>query len=299
LSAAAGPERGGAAAGGRGGAAAGIGMMLLGILMFAVNDTLGKWLVGGYSVGQLLLVRTAAGLLVMAPLILRTGRGRFRHPPRPRLQLLRVGLSTAESGLFYWALAGLPLAEGMTYYMAGPVYVAALSPLLLGERVGARRWLAVAAGFAGVLLALRSSPERLTLPALCAVGGSLTYALFLVATRRLAGTPGTVLMTAQLAGAGLFGGALVLWQGWTPPGWRDGALMLVLGAGSLAGNLCVNRSLRLAPASAVVPFQYTLIVWGVVFGWLVFGDMPDRLTLLGAAVIVGAGLALLRAERST
>jgi len=274
-------------------------MMLLGILMFAVNDTLGKWLVGGYSVGQLLLVRTAAGLLVMAPLILRTGRGRFRHPPRPRLQLLRVGLSTAESGLFYWALAGLPLAEGMTYYMAGPVYVAALSPLLLGERVGARRWLAVAAGFAGVLLALRSSPERLTLPALCAVGGSLTYALFLVATRRLAGTPGTVLMTAQLAGAGLFGGALVLWQGWTPPGWRDGALMLVLGAGSLAGNLCVNRSLRLAPASAVVPFQYTLIVWGVVFGWLVFGDMPDRLTLLGAAVIVGAGLALLRAERST
>ncbi len=75
--------------------------------------------------------------------------------------------------------------------------------------------------------------------------------------------------------------------------------MLVLGAGSLAGNLCVNRSLRLAPASAVVPFQYTLIVWGVVFGWLVFGDMPDRLTLLGAAVIVGAGLALLRAERST
>ncbi len=285
-----------------GGAAAGIGMMLLGILMFAVNDTLGKWLVGGYSVGQLLLVRTAAGLLVMAPLILRalmrrTGRGRFRHPPRPRLQLLRVGLSTAESGLFYWALAGLPLAEGMTYYMAGPVYVAVLSPLLLGERVGARRWVAVAAGFAVVLLALRPSPERLTLPALCAVGGSLTYALFLVATRKLAGTPGTVLMTAQLAGAGLFGGALVLWQGWTPPGWRDGALMLVLGAGSLAGNLCVNRSLRLAPASAVVPFQYTLIVWGVVFGWLVFGDVPDRLTLLGAAVIVGAGLALLRTER--
>ncbi len=274
--------------------AAGIGMMLLGVLMFGVNDTLGKWLVGQYSVGQLLLVRTAAGLALMAPVVLRTGRRRFLRPPRPGLQALRVALSTTESGLFFWALSGLPLAEGMTYYMAGPIYVAALSPLLLGERVGARRWVAVAAGFAGVLLALRPSPDRLTLPALCAVGGSVTYALFLVATRKLAGTPGTVLMTAQLTGAGLFGAALVAWQGWTPPGWRDGALMLVLGAGSLAGNLCVNRALRLAPASAVVPFQYTLIVWGVLFGWLAFGDVPDRLTLAGAAVIVGAGLALLR-----
>ena len=116
----------------RGGTAAGIGMMLLGILMFAVNDTLGKWLVGGYAVGQLLLIRSIAGLAILSPLIRRTSLRRFRHPPRPRLQLLRVGLSTAESGLFFWALAGLPLAEGMTYYMAGPVYVAALSPLRSG-----------------------------------------------------------------------------------------------------------------------------------------------------------------------
>lgn len=282
--------------GGRGATSAGIGMMLLGILLFSVNDTLGKWLVGDYTVGQLVLVRSVAGLAILSPLIVRTGLRRFRHMQRPRLQLLRVALSTAETALFFWALVGLPLAEGMTYYMAGPVYVAALSPLLLGERVGARRWVAVAAGFAGVLLALRPSPERLTLPALCALGGSLTYAAFLVATRKLAGTPGTVLMTAQLAGAGVFGAALVLWQGWAALGWRDAALMLLLGAGSLAGNLCVNRSLRLAPASVVVPFQYTMILWGVLFGWLAFGDAPDRLTLLGAAVIAGAGLVLLRTE---
>ncbi len=278
----------------RSGVTAGIGMMLLGIMLFAANDALGKWLVGGYTVGQLVLVRSVAGLAIMAPAIRRTGLRPFRRVQRPILQAVRVVLSTLETALFFWALAALPLAEGMTYYMAGPIYVTALSPVLLRERVGAWRWAAVLAGFGGVLLALRPSPERLTLPALCALGGSLTYALFLVATRRLAGTPGTVLMTAQLAGALLFGAALVLAQGWTPPGWLDGAMMLVLGAGSLAGNLCVNRSLRLAPASVVVPFQYTMILWGMLFGWLFFGDVLDRPTIAGAAVIAGAGLVLLR-----
>jgi len=278
----------------RSGVPAGIGMMLLGIMLFAANDALGKWLVGAYTVGQLVLVRSVAGLAIMAPAIRRTGPRPFRRIQRPVLQAVRVALSTLETALFFWALAALPLAEGMTYYMAGPIYVTALSPVLLRERVGAWRWAAVLAGFGGVLLALRPSPDRLTLPALCALGGSLTYALFLVATRRLAGTPGTVLMTAQLVGALLFGAALVLVQGWTPPGWGDGALMLVLGAGSLAGNLCVNRSLRLAPASVVVPFQYTMILWGMLFGWLFFGDVLDRPTIAGAAVIAGAGLVLLR-----
>ena len=280
----------------RSGVTAGIGMMLLGIMLFAANDALGKWLVGGYTVGQLVLVRSVAGLAIMAPAIRRTGLRPFRRVQRPILQAVRVVMSTLETALFFWALAALPLAEGMTYYMAGPIYVTALSPVLLRERVGAWRWAAVLAGFGGVLLALRPSPERLTVPALCALGGSLTYALFLVATRRLAGTPGTVLMTAQLAGALLFGAALVLVQGWTPPGWRDGAMMLVLGAGSLAGNLCVNRSLRLAPASVVVPFQYTMILWGMLFGWLFFGDVLDRTTIAGAAVIAGAGLVLLRSR---
>ena len=280
----------------RSGVTAGIGMMLLGIMLFAANDALGKWLVGGYTVGQLVLVRSVAGLAIMAPAIRRTGLRPFRRVQRPILQAVRVVMSTLETALFFWALAALPLAEGMTYYMAGPIYVTALSPVLLRERVGAWRWAAVLAGFGGVLLALRPSPERLTVPALCALGGSLTYALFLVATRRLAGTPGTVLMTAQLAGALLFGAALVLAQGWTPPGWRDGAMMLVLGAGSLAGNLCVNRSLRLAPASVVVPFQYTMILWGMLFGWLFFGDVLDRPTIAGAAVIAGAGLVLLRSR---
>lgn len=279
------------------GATGGIMMMMLGVLLFAVNDTLGKWLVGAYTVGQLLMVRSIAGLCVMVPSMRRAGPYTFLRAPRPGLQLLRVVFSTLESSLFFWALTELPLAEVMTYYMAGPIYVTALSPFLLGERVGWRRWTAVAVGFGGVVLALHPSPDTISFGAVCALTGSLSYALFLIATRKLAGAPGTVLMTAQLLAALLFGGALVLAQGWTSPGALDLVLMLFLGVGSLAGNLCVNHSLRLAPASAVVPYQYTLILWGMLFGYIFFGEVIEPLTLAGAAIIIGAGLFIFLREQ--
>ena len=279
------------------GAALGIGVMLLGIFVFAANDALGKWLVGTFSPGELQLVRSAAGLAFMAPAIVRTGATRFRLSRRPGLQAVRMALSAAESLLFFYALTGLPLAEVMTYYMAGPIYVTALSPWLLGERVGWRRWSAVAVGFAGVVLALQPSPRSLTPQALAALAGSLMYACFVIATRKLAGTPGTVLVTAQLLASLALGGALVAMQGWTTPGWADFGLMLVVGAGSLGGNLCVNWALRLAPASVVVPFQYTLILWGVLFGYVFFGDVLGGPALAGAAIIVAVGLFIFMRER--
>jgi drug/metabolite transporter (DMT)-like permease len=281
------------------GGVGGIAMMLLGVLLFAVNDALGKWLVGTYTVGQLLLVRSIAGLCAMAPFIHRAGLYAFLKMPRPALQALRVVFSTLEGSLFFWSLTELPLAEVMTYYMAGPVYVTALSPFLLGERVDWRRWAAVAVGFGGVVLALHPSPGAVSFGAVCALVGSFSYALFMVATRKLAGTPARVLMTAQLLAALLFGGTLVLAGGWTPPGPVDLALMLLLGVGSLCGNLCVNQSLRLAPASVVVPYQYTLILWGMLFGYVFFDEVIGPLTLAGAGIIVGAGLFIfLREQRS-
>ena len=275
----------------------GIAMMLVGVLLFAVNDTLGKWLVGAYAVGQLLLVRSIAGLAAMGPSIYRAGPYAFLRAPRPGLQLLRVVFSTLESSLFFWALTELPLAEVMTYYMAAPIYVTALSPFLLRERVGWRRWTAVAIGFGGVVLALHPSPGSISFGAVCALVGSFSYSCFLIATRKLAGVPGTVLMTAQLLAALAFGAVLVAAQGWTPPSAVDLILMAFLGIGSLGGNLCVNQSLRMAPASVVVPYQYTLILWGMLFGYIFFDEVMSPMTLAGAAIIVGAGLFIFLREQ--
>jgi S-adenosylmethionine uptake transporter len=195
-------------------------MMLLGVLLFALNDTMGKWLLGTYAVGQLMLVRSVAGLCVMAPAIQRVGLSGFRGAPRPGLQVLRAACSTLEASLFFWGVSTLPLAEVMTYYMAGPIYVTALSPLLLGERVGWRRWAAIVAGFCGVVLALHPSPGSLSFGAVCALLGSFFYALFLITTRKLAAVSGTILMTGQLLSSLIFGAAFVLVYGWTSPAAR-------------------------------------------------------------------------------
>lgn len=136
----------------------GIAVMLLGIFLFAINDTLGKWLVATYSVGQVLLIRSIAALVVLSPLLWRMGWRQLVTVERPGMQVLRVGLSSLEVYAFYFAVIYLPLADVMTYWLAAPIYVAAMSPFLLGEQVGWRRWTAIFIGLSASWL--RSNPRR-------------------------------------------------------------------------------------------------------------------------------------------
>jgi drug/metabolite transporter (DMT)-like permease len=270
--------------------------MLAGTLLFSVNDAIGKWLLADYSVGELLLLRSVAGLVLLAPLIRQTGIAGFRSAPRPRLQIARVILSTVEVALFFLAVSQLPLADTKTFYLAGPIYVTALSVVLLGESVGWRRWIAVFVGFAGVVLALGPSRASFTPPVLIALTGSVTFAFLMIVTRALRETTDTVLIAGQVAGTFVFG-ALTAPFGWVTPSPRDFVLLALFGALAMLALACVNRSLKLAPASVVAPYQYTLIVWAIVLGYAVFGDVPDLATLIGAAVIIAAGLFILWRER--
>src|SRR5262249_32013514 len=127
---------------------AGIGWMLAGIGIFSINDALGKWLVANYSVGELLLIRSAAALAVLMPFIRNAGAEPFITAPRPALQIVRIVLSALEVALFFWAVSYLPLADASTFYLATPIYVTVLSTVLLHERTGWRRGAAVAVGFA-------------------------------------------------------------------------------------------------------------------------------------------------------
>jgi drug/metabolite transporter (DMT)-like permease len=270
-------------------ALAGIGLMLAAIALFSLNDALGKWLLETYSVAELLLVRSAAALILLAPFVRRVGIAAFTRAPRPGLQVVRVVLSTLEVAMFFWAVSHLPLADTVTFYLAGPIYVTALSVVLLGERVGWHRWTAVLVGFAGVVLALRPSAASFTLPALIALTGSVFFAFLMIATRLLHETSNTVLIAGQLGGTLVFG-AVIAPFGWITPSPRDLALLSLFGVLSIIALACVNRSLKLAPASVVVPYQYTLIVWAIVLGYVVFGDVPDAFTLSGAVIIIASGL---------
>jgi drug/metabolite transporter (DMT)-like permease len=277
-------------------ALAGIGLMTAGIFLFAVNDALGKWLVATFSVGQVLLIRSIAALVLLTPFIWRD-RASFAVAPRRGMQAWRAVLATAEVACFYWAVSYLPLADVMAYYLAGPIFVTAIAGAFLGESIGWRRWTAVGVGFLGVIACLRPGSAALSWPALIALAGSFTFSLSMISTRTLRGTSDTVLVTSQTVAA-LALGAVLAPLSWTPVTLRDGVLLALLGMVAMTAHVCVNRSLKLAPASTVVPYQYTTIVWAVLFGYLVFGDVPDVWMLAGAAIIIGAGLFIFLRERA-
>jgi len=174
---------------------------------------------------------------------------------------------------------------------------AALSVLLLGERVGWRRWSAVLIGFAGVVIALRPSSSSFTLPALIALAGSVTYAGVLITTRALRATNDVALMTTYFIGAIAFG-LVTLPFGWVTPTASDLLFLAAIGVSNIVAQFSVIRALKLASASVVVPYQYTLIVWSVVFGWLMFAELPDSYTIAGAAIIVAAGLYIFWREQA-
>src|SRR5712675_1944877 len=216
---------------------AGVGLMLLSIFMFSFGDAIGKFIVATYSVGQLLCLRACAALLVLSPLIWRH-RAAFALLERPHLQLLRVLLSTLEVAAFFLATVYLPLADVTTYYLACPIFVTALSAIVLRERVGWRRWSAILVGFTGVVIALHPSAQTVSWPAMIALSGSLSFSILMLVTRSLRATPDIVMASSQFVGTFLLGVAMSPF-GWVTP--SPGSLVLFAAAGiiSVCALLCV------------------------------------------------------------
>jgi drug/metabolite transporter (DMT)-like permease len=185
----------------------------------------------------------------------------------------------------------------MTFYLAGPIYVTAMSPFILGEQVGWRRWLAVCAGFVGVMIALNPTGAALSVASFIAIAGSLTFSILMICTRLVKGTPDIVLVTTQMVGALAFGlvTAPLTWVALT---WADGALLTLLGIVATFAHFCINRSLKLAPASVVVPYQYTTIVWAILLGYVFFNDIPSVAMLAGATAIIAAGIYIFVREQA-
>jgi S-adenosylmethionine uptake transporter len=171
-----------------------------------------------------------------------------------------------------------------------------MSYFLPNERIGWQRWLAILGGFVGVVIALGPSFANVSLATVYALVGGFAYAGSLMMNKVLSKTSDTVLGTLQAVGALAVGSGFALYS-WTPPSPLDFVLLLLLGVIACLAHLFITRSVKLAPVSVLAPFQYTLLLWGILFGIIVFGDVPSREILIGSGIIVLAGLFLLYSER--
>ena len=268
----------------------GVGLYLAGVFLFALNDALGKWLVADYGVGQLMMLRSIGSAFVLVPMVF-AFRPALLGVASPPLQVLRVLCMAADTFAFYLATRFMPLADVMTFYMASPLIVTALAAPLLGEKVEQFRWIAVAIGFVGVVIALRPSSEMVSWASLLALFGATMFALGQTLTRKLRGAHWLQLTVWQFAGGGLIGAATIPWA-WTRPNAFDLGLMALVGIVSMLAFILITRALALARAAVLAPLQYSAILWASLMGWLVWRDAPTLTIVVGNAVIIGGGLYL-------
>ncbi len=275
----------------------GILLMLATGLLFSVMDTLSKEMTRHYPVLQVIWARYFFHMLIMLAALAPTRPWRtLLGSRRPGLQLGRSLAVVLSSALFVAAIKFIPLADATAVNFVAPLLVTALSVPLLGEKVGVRRWTAVAVGFLSVLVVIRPGPGMAHWAVLLPLAGAVCYALYQITTRMLAGIdawPTTALYSGVV---GVIGTSLLVPFAWRPPEWTGWLAFIGLGVLGSASHLLLIRAFALAPASTLSPFGYVQLVWAIVAGIVVFGDVPDAWTLVGAALIAGSGLYVLLRE---
>ena len=275
----------------------GIGLIVAGTVCFSIIDASGKWLVQQLPVAEVVWLRFATHVLWMA-LLLAPSRGWDMVRTRsPKLQALRALMMVAMTALNFWALQYLQLAETGAIQFSVPVLIALMSAWWLGERLDARRWVAIVGGFAGVLLVIRPGSAAFHPAILLSVGNALLYAAFNMLTRRMAAseTPESMQMLSAF-GAAVLVAPFALAQWVWPQDLATWAVIAVCGLAGGVGHQCVATAHRYASAAVLGPFIYQQIIYMVLWGWLLFGQLPDFFVVAGAVVVVASGLYLLWLE---
>ena len=274
----------------------GIACMTAGVSLYTAVDAIVKWLVAGYAVAEVLFLRSAFALLFLFPFVFRRWPAAILSN-QPRLQLLRGCLGLAASLAFFVAFRELPLALVVVIGFAAPLAIGVLSGPLLGESVSGRRWIALATGFAGVVIAVRPTLQAEPLGIAAAVAGTVLFAIAMILSRRLGRTDKsltTVFWSTLIAAGGA--GILAPW-GWTPPPLFDIGLFAAAGTLAGIGNLLITQAVRLAPVATVAPFDYVQIPFAAFLGWFIWSEPLSLHTLVGASVIVLCGLYIIGEER--
>lgn len=272
--------------------------MLAAMAILPVIDVFAKTLgQAGMPILIVVWARALFGGLMTLPFALKSEGLRAFRPAQPLRQLLRAMLLFGATFLFFSALKYLPIADALAIFFVNPLVIVILSALLLRERVGPRRWAAVAVGFIGTLIIIRPGMVQVNPGTLLALGSGVALGSYLVLTRAMAGVADAMVLNFQTSaiGAALMALALpLLWVAPTPMQW---AMLAALGVIATLGHVLITKAYEHGEASLLAPLAFTEIVMATVLGYAFFGDLPDRWTVLGVTILIASAIYISVRER--
>ncbi|CAN5529617.1 DMT family transporter [soil metagenome] len=278
----------------------GIGLMLAAVGILPFLDVVAKFL--GHQnvpVVQTVWARLMFSTLITIPFLLNGRTWRVMIPDQPWVQSLRGFLTVISTAFFFWALAYLPIADTLAIFFVQPLIVTALSPILLGEHVGLRRWLAVLTGFVGTLVIIRPGFAEINLGVVLALLSGAVTAFNMLLTRMVARRADPIANMFYASFSGMIFTTIAVPFYWQPPTqdqWQLFALLAVIGS---IGHYLIITAYRHAEASLLAPLAYTEMIMAIAAGWWFFGDFPDEWTFLGLAILISSAIYISWRERST
>ncbi|MBA1147091.1 EamA family transporter [Ectothiorhodospiraceae bacterium WFHF3C12] len=276
---------------------AGVALMALGVSTLPLMDGLAKYLSSEYHVVQVTWARYLFHLLLLSLLLAGRLRPAELIPRQWGLQLLRSALLLGTTLCYFGAVSYLPLADVLALAFISPVVSTALAPLVLGEHVGGRRWVAVALGFAGALVVIRPGLGVFHWASVLGLGAGFFYGSYQLATRRLSGSGRPVITPLYTAVFGVVVLSVMVPAFWTMPDAAGWVLMAAMGGFGALAHFLIIRAFEHAAAPVLAPVNYVEIVAATALGWVAFGDFPDPWTWSGIALIIGSGCFIALAER--
>jgi drug/metabolite transporter (DMT)-like permease len=276
--------------------AIGIACMLTAGVLMTLNNAILKWVTAGYPVGQIIFTRGVFIWLPIAFLIWRSGGVRTLRIQRFDLHGVRAACLILSAFMYVTALRYLPLADVTAISFSTPLFVTALAPLLLRETVGWRRWSAVVVGFLGIVTIARPTENVVALAVLLPLGSAFGAAMRDIVTRRMTETESSNAILCTTTAAAMLAGLATLPLGWTAPSAMDLGLMACSGILSGFGHHFMIEAFRNAEAVMVSPFRYITMIWAVLLGYVVWGDLPDEWVILGVVLVVLSGIYIFHRE---
>jgi len=265
-------------------------------VMLPIMDGFAKYLSSTIPVLQITWSRYFFTVIIVLPVMLIFFRKNFKWTEKPQLQLIRGLLLFCANILFFYSISVISLAKALTLAFVAPLIVTILSPMLLGENVGFRRWVAVITGFIGSLIVIRPGFVEVNLASIAALGTGVLYAFYLIVTRKLHNSDHPLLTLLLTGVVGVIIGSLIMPSVWVQPTINEWYMMFALGFFASLGHLFLILSLKYADASKLAPFGYFEIITNIIIGYYFFNHFPDNWTFLGLFVIISSGIYIFRRE---